>query len=242
MTTQGTGTGSFWCWTLVPIHRRLAPARGPLWVVWVCWIVASVVGSAPALAAAADDEFVPPIFEAQYEGPFGVVSTSGWGVRSAGLVLFRIWKKGQSGGVVWAGHRPAKTRDCGSASVHFCIEGPYVNFAVPHRDAPLGWSFRMGDDELRLVSRHKVYFRNSLIDVVTIRNAEGRSKLSTSYFVYNYDIGLISFVVVEPEDVRPAGDGVPHVVRQVMMLGGDHGLGGRENCKYWSCGKGAGRK
>jgi len=185
----------------------------------------------------AKDDIVRPIFQASYESPFASGVVGNWGRRSpsSGFVVFRIWD-GEPRSNVLAGHLLGATQDCGTPSVHFCIHKGYMTFAVPRQGTDPGWTWRFGEVELRLVSTQRIWFRGDLLDVVTIKST-GKFKTSATYFVYSYEIGLIAFATFGAEDVRPSGNRMPEILRDALVLTSDHGLGGREYCRYWTCGR-----
>jgi hypothetical protein len=203
-----------------------------------------VIGLAAGLGAitfaAAEDVYVPPVFQAVYESPFapgvGEVGKPRSRQAAAGTVLFRFWR-GRATGDVLAGHLLGSTRDCWSREVHFCIHKGYMTFAAPPPDARPGWTWRLDDDQLRLVSKQKIRFRGELIDAITVRAVSVKFQAAATYFVYSYDIGLIAFSEFNAEDIRPSEDRVPRILRDTLVLAGEHGLGGRENCKHWTCGR-----
>jgi hypothetical protein len=194
-------------------------------------IVAALAG---ATMAAADDRLpAKPLFEADYEKPFDSIGTAQSG--GAGGVWFRVWKMGQYGSDVLSGHLYGHTTDCWSPQVYFCITQGYMDFAVPHANVQVGWSIHVGIDDIRLISRHKIIFRGRQIQVLTLVATDVATSRVQSYFVYNYDTGLIAFANVQT-DTPPTAARVPLQLEDTLILGNDSGLGGRENCKYWKCG------
>lgn len=178
-----------------------------------------------------------PIFEAEYESPFAAFR----GYHRTGRipdpdsdVLFRIWKG--EGSDFLSGHFHGSTQDCWSKDVHFCIYGAYMTFAAPPAGAEAHWSWRRGDDAFNFVSRQKTGFRGSLIDTITIRRIDTKFETDATYFVYSYDIGLIAFAEFRAEDIRPTEKRMPDILEHAMIVGSQDGLGGRENCKHWTCG------
>jgi hypothetical protein len=201
-------------------------------------LICMTIGIAVACAVArADDE--APIFEAAYERPFVEAFRRALDQRPAAsnnALYFRVWKKGDGGGDVLSGHLLGATKDCWAREVHFCIHRGFMAFAAPAATAGSGWSWSLGDVRFDLVSKQQLRFRGRIIDSVTIKGFDTKFK-SATYFVYNYEIGLIAFAKVRAENIVPDANGLPDILAGATILAGAAGLGGQENCRYWTCGK-----
>ena len=197
--------------------------------------VALTMVSMTSGASAAESKPAPPLFEADYETPFGSIGLAGERTGGSGGVWFRIWKAGEYGSDVLSGHLQGYTADCWSAHVHFCITQGYMDFAAPPVGAPIGWTIRVGSNDIKLLSRQNIVFRGYEIPVLTLVGTNAALGKLEDYFVYNYDLGLIAFAHVR-SDVPPTAERVPLLLKDTFVLGNESGLGGRVNCKRWKCG------
>lgn len=222
-------------------------ARAPGWrsvaIGALAFVTAATVGASPPAPEAegkvAGDN--GPIFEVAYEAPFAAnrgYHRDGYIADPDSDVLFRIWNDGGERSDFLSGHFRAGTRDCGDGRVHFCIASAYLSFVAPLHNAKGDWSWQIDDDIFSVESRQKTQFRGKRIDTITIRRVGATFKADATYFVYNYDLGLVSFSTFGAEAISPAERRMPSILEGAMILESESGLGGRAYCKYWKCGAG----
>lgn len=204
-------------------------------------LVLSALSPAASVDVEGDVRSTGLLFETVYERPFAHGYTDEWRYRRfrwAGHSIVRIWDTphGREGSL-FETHLPAVLRDCGRRGLYVCVEGAGLSFAVPLPYVNK-WSATVGPIDFRLMSRQRVRFRGKNIDVVTIKGIDRRFNGGALYFAFNYEVGLISYATVEDRTLSRADEVIPDVLTQTAMLVGEHGAGGREFCKYWTCGPG----
>ncbi len=200
--------------------------------VFAALLLAGVLGpSAPPL----------PDFTARYENPiYAGNGERGGRFDNYGSRWFDFWKDGTG-----FAHSPQLTeaKNCLNKTLYFCIHLAEFVFAVPPRGIRPGatwWAMEDDDTRFRLLAIAKVRFRGKDIEIHSIKadmlyQRKGATYLS-SVFSYSYDWGVIGYADILNESFLMNEPRVPYNLEAVSALVSEHGLGGRENCKYWKCG------
>lgn len=183
----------------------------------------------------------PPDFSAKYESPIYAPNGERGGVfDNYGARWFDFWKED-----IGFAHSPKPTdaRNCLDKTLHFCIHLAEFIFAVPPLGSKPGAVWFVdgnGMSRFRLLAIAKVRFRGKDIPIHTIKadwvdRPDGRAVLST-VFSYSYEWGVVGYADLISETFRLSEQRSPVNLEAVSALVSEHGLGGRENCKYWKCG------
>lgn len=183
----------------------------------------------------------PPDFTANYENPiYAGNGERGGPFDNYGARWFEFWK----GGAGFA-YSPQATeaKNCLNKELYFCIHLAEFVFAVPPRGIRPGaiwWATEDNDTRFRLISIAKVRFRGKDIEIHSIK-ADAVYQRKTyvylsSVFSYSYEWGVVGYADIMTENVRQGDAKFPYNLEAVSALVSRHGLGGRENCKFWKCG------
>ena len=201
------------------------------------WVLAiAMVTGLPASAAR------PPDFSARYENPiYAGNGERGGEFDNYGARWFDFWKDGTG-----FAHSPYATeaKNCLNEALYFCIHLAESMFAVPPRGIRPGatwWATEDNDTRFRLIAIAKVRFRGKDIEIHSIK---GGRRISAQRQGLPRERVLLQLRVRRhwlrrhhDRDVPPRRRALSgQSLEAVSALISQHGLGGRENCKYWKCG------
>ncbi|MBP6014446.1 MAG: hypothetical protein KBA31_19615 [Alphaproteobacteria bacterium] len=196
--------------------------------------VAAVLGASVVTPVAPG----PPAFTARYEAPiYGANGEHAAEFDLFGARWFDFWR-GRSGFARIPG--PTEAKACDRPDLHFCIKLAELTFSAPKQGTKPGATWTVGDNvQFRLMAVGRVRFRDSVITVHTIKADHsfvpaGQTILS-DVFSYSYEWGVIGYANLFAENYDHRNAASPRVLNSTYVLASEHGLGGRENCKYWKC-------
>lgn len=181
----------------------------------------------------------PPNLTIKYENPIYAANYEhGESFDHYGARWFDFWKGGSGFAHI---PQPTEAKNCLSVDLHFCVHLAQFVFAAPHPGAKPGARWRVGRDvEFRLLSIRTVRFRGRDIEAYLIKGnthyPDGGRVWLASVFSYNHDWGVLGYADVWSESYSMDDSRSPVNLERVSSLASEHGLGGRENCKYWMCG------
>lgn len=180
----------------------------------------------------------PPNFSARYESPiYAPNGERGGAFDHYGARWFDFWKDGTGFAHIPG---PTEAKNCVRADLHFCISLAEFTFAAPLPEAKLGATWRVGNDvDFRLIAVSTARFRNRDIKIYTIK---GDTRLSSpgptvlaSIFSYSFEWGVLGYAEIWSENYDISERRTPINLEKVSALVSQHGLGGRENCRFWKC-------
>ena len=200
------------------------------------WALAFVMVTGLSASAAG-----PPDFSARYENPiYAGNGERGGEFDNYGARWFDFWKDGTG-----FAHSPYATeaKNCLNDALYFCIHLAEFVFAVPPRGIRPGatwWATEDNDTRFSLIAIAKVRFRGKDIEIHSIKADAVYQRKSIVYlssvFSYSYEWGVVGYADILTERFHQREARVPYNLEAVSALVSQHGLGGRENCRYWKCG------
>jgi hypothetical protein len=183
----------------------------------------------------------PPDFTAKYENPiYAGNGEHGGPFDNYGARWFEFWKDGV--GFAFS-PQPTEAKNCLNKALYFCIHLAEFVFAMPPkgiRPGAMWWGAEGNNWRFRLLAIAKVRFRGKDIDIYSIKADALYQRKSPAYlssvFSYSYELGVIGYAEVMSETFRQSEARSPNNLEAISALVSPHGLGGRENCRYWKCG------
>lgn len=196
--------------------------------------------AAALLNMAAEAVARPPALTVKYENPiYGANRDQGGVFDNYGARWFNFWNDGRGFAHI---PEPTEAKNCLRDDLHFCIHLAQFLFAAPKASARPGATWIVDRTvEFRLLAIRTVRFRDRMITIYVIKSEtaliEGEDWRPTlgSVFSYSFEWGVIGYAEVWGEAYSVNDDRSPVNLEYVSVLASTHGLGGRENCKFWRC-------
>jgi hypothetical protein len=184
-------------------------------------------------ARAAETADPDRVVDAVYEQPFVAIGRN----TGPGSMWLAIGKREFDTGTFVNGHRGIRVTSCWAPGLHFCMAGAPLTFAVPEQKIAVpGWWTRLGNLDVRILSRQQTSFRNKKIDTVILTVTSTDAGSESDLIVYNYDIGVIAFTAVAADGIERPARRVPLILSNMSILSSADGVGGKQQCQHWTCG------